>query len=124
MHKDLEVWKKSMQLVTEIYLVTQSFPEEELYGLASQIRQSAVSIPSNISAGAARKENLEFISFLHLALGSKNVLETQLIIAFNLKYMSDKQHIDLKLKVGEIGKMILGLINYFKNKNSNNRESL
>ena len=69
-HKDLEVWKNSIELVTEIYRITETFPKSELYGLVNQIRRSAVSIPSNISEGAARNHQKEFIQFLYIAQGS------------------------------------------------------
>lgn len=68
-HKDLEVWKKSMDLVSNIYKITESFPNKEIYGLTNQIRRSAVSVPSNIAEGAARSSKKEFIQFLYIALG-------------------------------------------------------
>ena len=80
-HKDLEVWKKSMDLVSNIYKITESFPNKEIYGLTNQIRRSAVSVPSNIAEGAARSSKKEFIQFLYIALGSLAELETQMIIA-------------------------------------------
>ena len=76
-HKDLDVWNDAMELVTNIYKLTKSFPKDELYGLTSQMRRSAVSVPSNIAEGAARKNKAEFIQFLHIALGSSSELETQ-----------------------------------------------
>ena len=79
-HKDLDVYQNSMELVTDIYHMTKFFPREEQYGLTSQIRRSAVSVPSNIAEGAARKSKPEFIQFLYIALGSLSELETQLII--------------------------------------------
>lgn len=69
-HRDLEVWKRGISFVTTIYKLTDSFPKEELYGLTSQIRRAAISIPSNIAEGAARKSNKEFIHYLYIALGS------------------------------------------------------
>jgi len=75
-HKDLEVWKKSMDLVSNIYKITESFPNKELYGLTNQIRRAAVSVPSNIAEGAARSSKREFIQFLYVALGSLSELET------------------------------------------------
>jgi four helix bundle protein len=90
-HKDLDVWKMSVNLVTDIYKITSKFPKEELYGLTSQIRRSSVSIPSNIAEGAARKSDKEFIQFLHIALGSCMELETQIIISKNLTFVSDSE---------------------------------
>jgi four helix bundle protein len=76
-HKDLDVWKKSMNLVVLIYDITSKFPSDERFGLTSQMRRAAVSIPSNIAEGAARKGDKEFIQFLMIALGSLSELETQ-----------------------------------------------
>ncbi|HOM41738.1 MAG TPA: four helix bundle protein, partial [Bacteroidales bacterium] len=95
-HRNLEVWNKSVELVTEIYKVTESFPKSELYGLTNQIRRSAVSIPSNIAEGAARASSKELLQFLSVALGSVAELETQLIVSGNLNFI-DKNHLDLLL---------------------------
>ena len=91
-HRDLDVWKKSVSLVTSIYEITKSFPKEEIYGLTNQIRRAAVSVPSNIAEGSARQGNKEFIQFLYIALGSLTELETQLIIARNLIPRSSWDH--------------------------------
>lgn len=115
-HKDLEVWQKAIAFVTDVYNQTGSFPKEELYGLVSQLRRSAVSIPSNIAEGAARQSNKEFIQFLYVALGSLMELDTQLIIAKNLNFLSDENLNDLQTKADEIGKMLSGLIKYRKAK--------
>lgn len=88
-HKDLEVWKKSVEFVTDLYKVTQDFPKEEFYGLTSQMRRAAVSIPSNIAEGSARQGNKELVQFLYIALGSAVELDTQLIIARNLTYINE-----------------------------------
>jgi len=88
-HHDLDVWKKSIKLVTEIYKLTESYPKSEIYGLTSQIRRSAVSIPSNIAEGAARSSTKEFSQFLSIALGSVSELETQLIVSNNLGFMEN-----------------------------------
>lgn len=119
-HKDLEVWKKAITLVTDVYSITSFFPKEEIYGITSQIRRSAVSIPSNIAEGAARQTNKEFIQFLHIASGSCAELDTQFIIAMNIGYLSIEQYNSIKINIEEIGKMINGLINYRKRiQNSN-----
>lgn len=110
-HKDLEVWKKSIELSKNIYVLTKVFPREEIYGLTSQIRRSAVSIPSNIAEGSARNSDKEFIRFLHISLGSLAELETQLIISKEIGYL-EKIDIDLE----EIRRMLLGLIKYLKNR--------
>ncbi len=107
-HKDLNAWKKSIDLVTRIYQVTQVFPGEELYGLTSQIRRAAVSIPSNIAEGAARQSRKEFLHFLHISLGSLSEVETQLVIARNLEYVNDPGTLLGEIEV--IRKLINGLI--------------
>lgn len=88
-HKDLYARKKSMQLVLDVYPLTSSFPREEIYGLTSQIRRAAVSIPSNIAEEVARYSRKEFSHFLYVALGSLAKLETQLLIARDLGYIQE-----------------------------------
>ena len=105
-HKDLDVWNDAMELVTNIYKLTKTFPKDELYGLTSQMKRSAVSVPSNIAEGAARKNKAEFIQFLHIALGSLSELETQLIISKNLNY--SKTINGLLSKITNIRKMTFG----------------
>jgi four helix bundle protein len=109
-HKDLEVWKKSIELVKEIYQITRDFPKDELYGLTSQIRRSAVSIPSNISEGAARHYKTEFKQFLYIALGSLSELETQLIISNEIEILNKSKFEEISDNLVEIRKMLLGLI--------------
>jgi len=115
-HKDLEVWKKSIELVTEIYQITNDFPKEETYGLTSQIKRSAVSVPSNIAEGAARQSNKEYIQFLYIALGSLMELDTQLVIAKNINFVDEKMLSNIDDKIETIGKMLNGLITYRKSK--------
>jgi four helix bundle protein len=87
-HHKLEAWKVSRELVKRIYVLTQTFPKEEMFGLISQIRRAAVSIPSNIAEGAARTGDREFAQFLNVARGSLSELETQLLIASDLGYIN------------------------------------
>lgn len=115
-HKDLDVWNKSVALVTSSYEITKDFPKDELFGLTSQIRRSAVSIPSNIAEGSARKGNKEFVQFLHISLGSMAELETQLIIATNLKYISSNKYDLITNDLTDIRKMLSGLIKYIINR--------
>jgi four helix bundle protein len=115
-HKDLQVWQKSIELVTLLYAITEQFPGEERFGLTNQMRRVAVSIPSNIAEGAARNHNKEFIQFLHVALGSAAELETQLIISENLSFLSAEKSSEVLDKLSEIRNMLLGLIHYLKNK--------
>jgi four helix bundle protein len=88
-YKDLEVWKKSIEIVTEIYKLSRSFPESEKFGLTNQMRRAAVSIPSNIAEGSARHHSKDFIHFLRIADGSAAELETQLIISRKLGFADD-----------------------------------
>ena len=114
--KELLVWKKSIELVTEIYEITSVFPSEEKFGLVSQIRRAAVSIPSNIAEGNARRSSADYIQFLKIARGSGAEVETQIIISKNLGFLNDVKCEELTLKITEIMKMINGLINYLKTK--------
>jgi four helix bundle protein len=117
-HKDLDVWKQSIELVTEIYGITKSFPKDELYGLVNQIRRAAVSIPSNIAEGAARKNNKEFIQFLYIALGSISELETQIIICQKLSYLNQIKSGNLLEEIIQIRSLLIGLIKFLKKKNN------
>jgi four helix bundle protein len=88
-YKELEIWKKGIEIVREVYRMTDKFPDKELYGLTSQMRRSAISIPSNIAEGFRRQSSKEFKQFLNIALGSLAELETQLIIAKELSYLKE-----------------------------------
>ena len=114
-HHDLDVWKRSIRYVTTIYQLTESFPSVEKFGLTSQIRRSAVSIPSNIAEGAARQSSKEFIRFLYISMGSLSELETQIIICENLNYLSNTDH--LQNSIVDLKKMTNGLITYLKTRN-------
>lgn len=87
-YRDLLVWQKAMSIVTEVYSLTQTFPASEIYGLISQIRRSAVSIPSNIAEGYGRHSTGDYKRFLQIAVGSLFELQTQIEIASNLNYIS------------------------------------
>ena len=113
-HKDLNVWQESIALVTLIYEKTKSSPKDELFSLTSQIRRCAVSIPSNISEGAARESNKEFIRFLYISQGSIAELDTQLLIANNQNFLSKEDYINLDEKLVSIRKMLAGLIKFRK----------
>jgi four helix bundle protein len=115
-HRDLEVWKRSVDLVTTVYEVTKTFPKEERYGITNQIRRAAVSIPSNISEGAARRYDKEFVQFLYVSLGSISELETQIIISQHLKFLSSMDSIKIQNELSELRKMILGLIRHVASK--------
>src|SRR3974390_2610222 len=103
-YTDLVVWQKAVELVTEIYKATSNFPREELFGLTSQIRRSAVSVPSNIAEGQGRATKGEFVQFLGHARGSLFELETQVLIAAELKYLSDEHQRRLGEQVQEVAR--------------------
>lgn len=113
-HKDLEAWKESIRYVTKIYLITNKFPKEEMYGLTNQIRRSAISIPSNIAEGCARNSSKETSRFLDIALGSIAELETQLIISQNLGYLNNSD--ELLQDINKISALTLGLKKYLDKK--------
>ncbi len=109
-HKDLDVWKKSIEFVTCMYSLTKEYPREELFGLVSQMRRVAVSIPSNIAEGACRKGKIEFKHFLYIALASGAELETQIIISGNLNYIQKDKQTKILDELNTISRMIQGLI--------------
>lgn len=109
-YMELIVWKKSVDLVTEIYSVTTIFPKEELYGLTSQIRRASISVPSNIAEGHSRRSTSDYLQFLKIARGSCAELETQLIISKNLSYLSSEKFKILIEKTSEISKMLNAII--------------
>jgi len=108
--KDLRIWQKGIEIVSDIYILTKRFPKEELYGLTSQLRRSVISIPSNMAEGFRRYHNTEYKQFLYIALGSCALLETQISIAENLKYMTEEKEIELTEKLDHICRMTSNLI--------------
>ncbi|NRR91013.1 four helix bundle protein [Winogradskyella undariae] len=106
-HKDLEVYKLSLDLVEEIYSLTKDFPSSENYGLTSQLRRAAVSLPSNIAEGSSRGSTKDFIRFLNIASGSLSEVETQLIIAERIGYVAFPD--TLKNNINSIQKMLYRL---------------
>ena len=109
-YKDLVAWQKAMDLVTTIYRSTTKFPSEERFGLTSQVRRAAVSIPSNISEGQGRLSEKEFRHFLGQARGSLMEVETQLQIAQNLGYLEATQTTELLEACAEVGRILNGLM--------------
>lgn len=112
--KELLVWQKSINFVTEIYELTNGFPKSEMYGLTSQIRRASISIPSNIAEGNSRRSVADYLQFLKIARGSCAEVETQLIIAQNLKFLNEEHYLKLNQDIIEISKMLNGLINSLK----------
>jgi four helix bundle protein len=109
-YKDLVAWQKAMQLVTEIYRITEGFPREEVYGLTSQLRRAAVSVPCNIAEGQGRLTKGEFQQFLGYARGSLLELETLIQVAANLNYLNAAQSNELLCQSAEVGKILNGLL--------------
>ncbi len=110
-YRELIVWQKSMRLAKEVYRVSGSFPNKELYGLTSQIQRSGVSIPSNIAEGYGRHSTSDYIRFLRVACGSLYEMQTQLEIAFSLDYLEKSQFDSLFDLSREIERMLNSLIN-------------
>lgn len=109
--KDLRVWRESLRLAVVTYRATGGFPKPEIYGLCQQMRRAAVSVPSNIAEGKGRRSDREFSRFLHYARGSLLELQTQLLIAQELEYLSMKQAAELLGLAAGVGKALNGLIN-------------
>ncbi len=107
--KELKVWQKARILVKDIYLLTKQLPEEEKYGLISQMRRASVSVPSNIAEGTGRSTGKEFMRFLDIAVGSSFELETQLILCLDLDFITENDFNELEVKVQEIQRMIHSL---------------
>ncbi|MBA3063407.1 MAG: four helix bundle protein [Atribacteria sp.] len=108
--KDLRIWQKGIEIVSDIYILTKNFPKEELFSLTSQLRRSAISIPSNIAEGFKRFHNKEYKQFLFITLGSCAEVETQIIIAKELKYINENEETKLVEKLDHICRMTSSLI--------------
>ena len=115
-HEKLDVWKKSVDFVVALYKATEDFPKDERFGLTSQLRRAAVSIPANIAEGAARKSNKEFAYFLSNSQGSASEVETELLIAHRLSYLREPGYGSLHSSLDEIGRMLTGLAQHVKQK--------
>lgn len=115
-HEKLDVWTKAVEMVIVVYSITRSFPADERYGLTSQIRRAAVSIPANIAEGAARQSDKEFYQFLSIAQGSSSELETELLIAKNLGYLSLEDYERMYSEINTIARMIVGLSKSVRNR--------
>ena len=118
-YKELKVWQRPYQLCLEIYKITKRFPNEEKYGLISQIRRAAVSVPSNIAEGYGRKTTPEYIRFLYIAYGSNCEMETQILLSRDLGYIKTGKLEIIKEKVREVERMLKALIKSLEKKHSN-----
>lgn len=117
-HRDLLVWQKSMRFVTDVYQVTKTFPREELFGLTSQLRRAAVSVPSNLAEGHGHDSKNEFHHFIGHSRGSLLEVKTQLEIAYNLGYIDKPTFAQLIQQSSEIGRMLTGLRSWAAGANS------
>jgi four helix bundle protein len=117
-YKELIVWKKSYSLCLDIYRISGKFPKEEKFTLVSQIRRSAVSVPSNIAEGYGRKTTADYIRFLYIAYGSLSELETQIMLSGDLNYLECSNFVDLKTEIAEVERMLKALIRSFEHKHS------
>ena len=113
-HKDLRVWRQSIELVTAIYQITKTFPREELFGLVSQLRRAAVSVPSNIAEGYARGTDRERLHFLRISSGSMSEIETQVMLSLNLGYITQDSYEELSENVTSVWKQLNALISSIK----------
>lgn len=113
-YKELLVWKKAMDLTEKVYDLTKSFPADEKFGLISQMRRSAVSIPSNIAEGSGRNSKKEFNQFLAIASGSLFELETQMMLSIRIGFETEKALGETLKKIDEIHRMLIGLMNSLK----------
>ena len=109
-YTDLIAWQKAMDLVQEVYMMTKAFPKEELYGLTSQLRRSAISVPSNIAEGHCSTGRREFVHHLSIALGSLGEVETQVLIAHRLGYVQQKELLGFEALASETGRLVVGLM--------------
>lgn len=110
---ELDVWLEARKLVSEIYITTQTFPKDEQFGLTSQIRRCAISIPSNIAEGCGRSHKKESVQFLFISRGSVYELETQLFLSFDLNYISQSKLEELLEKLEKVRKLLNGFIRYY-----------
>ena len=117
-YRELIVWQKAMDLVEMVYRTTGSFPKEELYGLTSQVRRAAVSIPSNIAEGQGRHTTRDFLYFLSIANASLKEVETQLLIGKRLGYLDEQEEGELIRATAEVGRLISGLTKSLRRKES------
>jgi len=116
----LIAWQKAMDFCLEIYAITKGFPKEELYGITSQLRRATTSIPLNIAEGSACPTKKEFARFLYIALRSQYEVVTILKLTYRLNYFDEDSHNHLLNGIGEIGKLVQGLINSLKKEPSTN----
>ena len=116
-YTELEVWKESRELVNMLYEITGKFPKEEMYSLTSQMRRSAISIPSNIAEGCGRRASADTVQFLHITRGSLYELETQLYLGYDQAYLNEENFNAMLKQIVKCKRLINGFIKYYKNSN-------
>jgi four helix bundle protein len=112
-YRDLVAWQKAMDLVYEVYKLTKKFPDDEKYGLISQLRRAAVSIPSNLAEGKGRRSDVDMCRFFNTSRGSLHEVETQLLIAAHLGYIRSEENTRIMSQVSELARVLNGLIAAF-----------
>jgi four helix bundle protein len=119
--RDLTVWQQGMQLVEDVYQLSRVLPRDERFGLAMQMRRTAISIPSNVAEGFRRWRRQAYSNHISIALGSQGELETQIEIALRLKYISSTSAASVLRRIEEVGRMLSGLLRSLENGNSSSR---
>jgi len=109
-YQDLIVWQKAMDLVEEVYKTSKNFPREKIYGLTSQLRRAAVSIPSNVAEGQGRTTTPDFLRHLSIAYGSLREVETQILIATRIGFLAQERCYDIMNSANEVGRLLNGLM--------------
>ena len=120
--KELKVWQKAYEFSLSVYLISKSFPREEVYGLTSQLRRATVSIGANIAEGCGRRSDGEFVRFLQIARGSSSEVEHHLLLARDLKFMPQSVYADLERKLAEVQRMLTSLVSVIQEKTSKSQE--
>ena len=110
-YKEMEIWKEAVELVTDIYKITEEYPKNELFGIVSQIRRAAISIPSNIAEGSVKHSDKETLRFLDIALGSLAEFDTQMLISQNLDFISNYK--EFEQKISKVRALLTGLIKFY-----------
>lgn len=118
-YKELTAWQRAYQLCLETYRLTAGFPKEEKYGLVSQVRRAAVSVPSNIAEGYGRKSIGEYLQSLHIAYASLCEVETQVLLASDLGFLKPEQSMSLEEAIGDVERLLKALIKSLKRRRSN-----
>lgn len=116
-HEKLDIWKRSVEMVVLVYKMTEVFPKDERFGLTSQIRRAAVSIPANIAEGAARTSDKEFLNFISIAQGSSSELQTELLVSEKLGFLNKNDFDVINKELTEISRMMIGLSKFLKQRN-------